>query len=349
MAAAPAYDTRAGDPARERDTVLALWRTGFVHAGSPEAKLTWYYDRNPEGPPALRFLSLRETGRPVGVATIGRRRMRTPGGELVAGFLADFIVEPGHRGLFPALHLQREVLRHGTQQHRILFGLPNTASEAVVKRAGYRRLGTVVRSVRVLRTGSYLARRMPGWLAAIAGFAADRVRLAADAIADRVYPALRVEWLEAPDASFDDLWLRTAARPYVIGVRDRAYLHWRFVEYPYARHRFAAVRGPGGQLLAYAVCHVEGPALVIADFLYDAAPPAEGALPKLLLALARDGWERGLRSLSVDFFGAPHVQQYLSTLGMRARSERSIYAAFAAPEGLDEASHWYVTAADEDA
>ena len=347
MAAAPGYETRAADAQGDRARILELWKMGFVHAGSPEAKLAWYYDRNPEGPPAVRFLVLSEGALPVGVATIGRRRMRDPGGEWVAGFLADFIVAPDHRGLFPALHLQREILRHGTQEHRVLFGAPNRASEAVVKRAGYRRLGMLVRSVRVLRARSYLARWIPPWIATIAGAAADGVRLVGDALRGMAYRKLHAEWMDAPDASFDDLWQRTAARANVIGVRDRSFLDWRFVKYPYARHRFLAVRGPAGKLLAYAVCHVEGPALMVADFLCDPAPEAQGAFEALWLALAREGWALGLRCFSVDFFGDPAVQDRLASAGLRPRAERPVYTSAAG--GLDDAGRWYVTAADEDA
>ena len=57
--ASPSYSTVIADLGADRNTLLALWETGLVHHGMPEAKLNWYYHANPAGTPTVYFLQCR--------------------------------------------------------------------------------------------------------------------------------------------------------------------------------------------------------------------------------------------------------------------------------------------------
>jgi hypothetical protein len=341
---APAYRVEPGELPRDRETVLALWRSGLAHQGMPEAKFAWFYERNPEGPPDI--LLLRAGSEAVGVAAVGARRMRCGSRSFLAGALVDFVVVPDHRGLFPALLLQRRMRETGHSRFELLFGLPNAQSGAVVRRAGYRHAGDQVRSARVLRSSAYLARHLPRALSLVAGKLVDRARDLATSVRKRLGPQWRHAWLDRPDARFDALWQSAAAAGAMYGVRDREFLAWRFCECPYRRHRFLVLEAEDGRLVAYAACHATEEALHVSDFLCD--PAVDGAARSLWLHLASEGYREGHRSLSVNFLGPPRDRNAMSAAGLVERERRPVYASFAGADPAGSGSSWYLTAADDD-
>ncbi len=342
--AAP-YSTVPADLRRDRATILDLWRSGLAHQGMPEEKVDWYYENNPEGPPDT--LLLRAGDVPVGVAAVGRRRMRCGPHSLQGGALVDFVVTPDHRGLFPALFLQRRVREAGLLRFALLFGRPNPQSEAVVRRAGYHHAGDQVRSARVLRSNAYLARHLPRLLSNVVGTVADRARfLATKAKASRG-PKLRYAWLDRPDERFDALWESAAAAGPLIGVRDRTFLQWRFVECPFRRYRFFVAQGHDKTCIAsYAVCHDSEGTLHVSDFLCD--PGVEGASRSMWLHLASHAYRQGYRSLSVEFLGPRRDQEAIKASGMVERARRPVYATFARDADRTHTVDWYLTSADDD-
>lgn len=340
----PAYAATPADLERDRDAILALWRTGLAHHGMPEAKLGWFYERHPEGRPEVVLL---ETGgTPVGVASVARRRMRLGPRALLAGALVDFVVAPDHRGLFPALFLQRRMRETGLARLEVLFGAPNKNSEAVVRRAGYRHVGDQVRRARVLRSGAYLARYLPRRPSAVLGAIADGARLIAAMARVAMGPKLRFAWLDRPDERFDRLWEAAAGTGELLGVRDRAFLTWRFAENPLRRHRFfVAENRDDGRLAAYAVCHTSDETLHVDDFLCDHR--IRGAARSMWLQLARGAYHEGQRSLSVTFMGPRRDNEAIEAAGLIERGRRPVYAAFAG-ETAGAVASWYLTSADDD-
>ena len=74
---------------------------------------------------------------------------------------------PEHRSLFPALLLQRSLQQSVPGDLAALYGFPNPRAVPVFTRVGYRKTLDVRRFVRVLRSGEYLRRHFPGWVAAL--------------------------------------------------------------------------------------------------------------------------------------------------------------------------------------
>ena len=342
------YSTTPADIAVDRERILALWREGLAQNGMPEAKFDWYYRDNVEGPPAVLFLRAAGDTQPVGVASLGRRRMRRGTETLVAGALADFIVVPAHRSFFPALHLQQAMRRHGLASQPVVFGMPNPQSEAVVRRAGYRRVGDLVRSARVVRSSAYFSRHLPLWLAAVLGAGVDGARHALTAVRARRTGALGAHWSDRPHAGADALWERAVAGGALMGVRDTRFLTWRFVDCPLYRYRFLnLVGGNERELAAYAVCLERDHTTHVCDFLADDAVP--GAAARLWLELALDAYRRGQRSASVEFLGPAEVRRGIEAAGWVARERQALYATFEGRDELRDEAAWYLTAADEDA
>lgn len=331
-------------------SILALWQEGLSQNGMPEAKLDWFYRHSPEAMPDVYFLLHGNRREPVGVAAVGRRRMRFGTETLLARETVDFVVLPRHRTLFPAMLLQKAVLRHALEQgtHTILYGLPNPKSAAVFSRVGYRCVGQMVRRVRVLRLAGYLSRYLPAWVSSVVGAIIDRVRLGAIALRRSASSGFSSRWLERPDARFDDLWQRAAAPDVLMGVRDMAFLKWRFVDCPLYSYRFFTLVSTDDQLLlAYAVCEEREQSLHVRDFLVD--PNAPGAWARLWLDLSLEAFRLGYTSLSLEFLGGEQIQRELDAAGMAVREKRPLYVSAAAPwEGLMQERHWYLTRADED-
>jgi hypothetical protein len=342
------YRVDLADLGRDREHLLALWQTGLQQGGKPEAKLDWYYRANPAGVP--RVLILRPPGgeTPVGVASIVPRRMSLGAETFVAGELADFVVAPEHRNFFPALILQRAVRVEALRTHPIVFGMPNENSDAVVQRAGYRRIGSIVRHARVLRSSEYFSRHVPRWLARIAGAAADLVRAPLHILRSRRASGFAPTWIDRPDARFDDLWKRACATGLMIGERDARFLTWRFADSPMSPHRFLVLEsGDARTLAAYAACSVVDNRLHVRDFLADRAIPGAGI--RLFVEVARAAWLAALTSVSVEFFGDPEVRRHIRDAGWVQREERGFYASFEGRPELLQESRWYITRADEDA
>ncbi len=348
-----AYWTTVADLDVDGNKIVALWRTGLSHSGLPEAKLKWYYRNNIEGTPLVVFLHHAETQDAVGVAAVGPRRMRFGAETLMAGALVDFVTQPEHRTFFPAIFLQKELRRRASRDCVILFGFPNTKALPVVRRVGYKCVGQMVRRTRVLRSAAYLANYLPSWLSSIAGAGIDGMRSTAMTMRGLVNTGFQSHWQERPDNAFDDLWRRAGAPGLVMGVRDSAFLIWRFVDVPFKSFMFfTLVSSVNQRLVAYAVCEADGEVLRVADFLVDPNFPAAGA--RLWLDLSREAIRMGHTSLCVEFMGADQEQRQLNAAGFIARDKRPVYASVtqSSTKGVNllptETSVWYLTPADDD-
>lgn len=340
-----AYRLREADLATERERILALWRSGLAQDGKPEAKFEWYYLGHPEGRPRVYYLEVDGEPQPAGAASLARRRMRLGTRALEGGVLADFVVVDAHRSFFPAHFLQKALRTQALTGYPLVFGMPNPQSEAVVRRAGYKRVGETVRYARVLRTARYLQRHLPAWLSALAGPALDRLRHALLRLAPGPGGGLRAEWGHEVPAGVDALWDRCAAEGLLIGARDAAFLDWRFARCPLHRYAFLALRTSDGRLAAYAVLLPRSELVEVADFLVD--PVLPGAGTRLWREVALRAFGTGTASASVEFCGPAEATLALRAAGWVERERRNVYAAFA-PGAGDAPDQWYLTAADED-
>jgi len=341
------YSTAPASFVLNREVLFGLWRDGLSHGGKPEAKLAWYYERNPVTAPEIIFLHKKGVTSPIGVAAIGSRRMRFGTESLLSCEMVDFVVAPKHRALSPAKFLMAEVRRRSLFTHDILYGLPNPQSRAVVKRIGYQYVGDMVRRVRVLRTAGYLAHYLPAWLGKLIGPPIDRLRVAKYAFGGARH-GYTTAWLEKPDGEFDRLWAETVEPGVIMGVRDREYLAWRFADCPLESCSFFVLRDPAvSRLLGYAVCEVQGDKLHVYDFLINNL--VVGASACLWRELSLAAYRAGHTKLSIEFLGPQRMQERLQAAGLRARETRPLYATTDGKwAALLDSEHWYITSADED-
>ena len=370
VAGAIRYEVVAREPVRVKAELCELWRDNLTLPCPPEAHFDWLYRDSPDPAPAVFVLCAAagaDSAEIVGSNGFSIRRFQLGAGlEDRAAVSGDLVVGRAHRTLLPALRLIRAVREHTAGEYAFCYGFPNAKAEGVMARAGFHVLGKTRRYARVLRHARYLpsvAARAgaPRQLTEIVRSAAslrrlgralspiiDVARLAGGlphiAEAQRRY---RLDWLDAVDARFDELWTRARREYDVIGARSAALLRWR-----YPRAELAALeRRSDRTLVAYAV--VERDAATRAAHLRDVFGHKSALAPLLDLLLPAVWWS-GAPSISIRLLGAPYLVEALVERGFEPRPEQRTVvvqvgrAHEAARARLETANTWHLLDLDED-
>jgi hypothetical protein len=345
LAPAP-YVVETGAIDRDRDSVLSLWHGNLGEDASMRSKFDWFYAGCPFGEPTLCLLRHVADNCHVGVASAGPRRMQLAGSEIAAGVLVDLAVSAAHRSLGPAMMLQTALAEIAGARFDLLYGFPNPKAAPVFKRAGYAKLGEIVRHARVLRHRDYLARRMPRPFAALASLPVDLAVRLHDIWRARGDRRLSAQWRDEADPRFDELWARSAQASAALAIRDHAFARWRFDQCPLAKTRYLLLDDANdGSLQAWFACQVKDGALHVRDFWStDAARGLERSHVDALLAAAR---KAGHASVSVEIAGT--AQQLRGWLGARfsARGLRPVFGKWTDSRSQPR-PELYLTSADED-
>ena len=343
---------------------LDIWNRNLAMKVAPERRFEWLYRDNPTGPGRLAVLeALDDSGTSqgfVGTAGFGRRLFRDGPRTLRAALMCDVAVDLGHRSAMPAFMVTTELRRHVLAAYDIAYGFPNHLSEPLVTR-GYKRLTGISRYALALRHARHVREKVEAQvahplareaLAGAGGLALDGARVAIVAArAAAVAPTYRLDWEPAVDARFDQLWQEAASDYQIVGVRDAAFVRWRFHDRAEGRFTLVGlVRRSGGALDGYAALEQQGDVWHVRDIFARLA-----ALPALLRLLCFDLMRRGASSISLRILAPPSVVAALTDLGFRERADkRTIVCGIGKKSELDskqiyDIARWYVTEADEDA
>ena len=347
MPTAPQYLVEAGLPARDRDTVLALWRGNLGQDARMTAKYEWFYLRCPHGEPLMQLL-LEVSGQAhVGTASAGRRRLVWRGRELRAGVLVDLAVLPQHRSLGPALMLQQGLIAAAGEALDVLYGFPNPKAAPVFKRIGYAQPAQLVRYARVLRHAAYLRERMPRWLAPPAGWLADRVVACRDAWTRLRAPGLRSAWADQADARIDAVWSGSPKGDDVMAIRDVGHLRWRFDESPLASTRYLLVKRARDRALQawFAVQRIDG-TLHVRDFW--SVDGADGMAAMHVGELLHAARKTGCSAVSVEMCASEAQRRGWHALHFVERSRRPVFLRWSSPQDAAASAPLFLTSADED-
>lgn len=344
---APQYLVEAGRPARDREAVLALWRGNLGQDARMTAKYEWFYLRCPHGEPLLQLLLDVPGQAYVGTASAGRRRLAWRGRELRAGVLVDLAVLPQHRSLGPALMLQQGLIAAAGEALDVLYGFPNPKAAPVFKRIGYAQPAYLVRYARVLRHAGYLRGRLPGWLAAPAGRAADIAVACRDAWTRLRGPALCSAWADQADARIDAVWADSPKGDDVMAIRDVGHLRWRFDESPLATTRYLLVKRARDRALQawFAVQRIDG-TLHVRDFW--SLDGADGMAAMHVAELLRAARKLGCASVSVEMCASDAQRQGWHALRFVERGRRPVFARWNPSADAAAAAPLFLTSADED-
>lgn len=341
----PSYVACVGDAVRDRGHVIGIWNESLSHPELHAAKYDWFHLACPYGPPLLYLLRHQASGSWVGTCSAGARRMLWRGETIRAGVLADFAVTAAHRTLGPAMLMQSALLETAAEQFDLVYGFPNPKSLPVVRKLGYAVMCQLGRYTYVLRHEDYLRRFLPRRLATAAAWSLDRL----DRLLPRWWrlrePRLDSQWSDRVDSRMDPLWSESAHGDVPIGIRDCAFLRWRFDQARLACTRYLLLAEPGGgRLRAWFACQIEGSSLHVRDFWSREA--ATGLSHAHLRALIRAAREAGYAAVSVEYSGPQSAISAWLEFGFKLRSERPVVARWLAAGASPSTIH--LTAADED-
>lgn len=314
-----AYDVSRHDTDTVREDVLAAWQTYFPQA--PEGRWQWMYEANPAGRGLVWIARHQESGAMVGSTALLPRRFVVRGRPCTAGIAADFVVHDGHRAFGPAVALQRATataLEDGELD--FMYGLPNPRALAVLKRAGYQRVGSVTHLTRLLRARDFIAKRTRS--DRFANFLAPLADLALGLVAAsraRARSSLDVSPMEPQtfDARFDDLWRTAQENHPILGERSGALLNWRFKKHPVARHHvFGLYDRCTEALLGYVVFHTVHRRTTIDDLL---CRDLGMGLDRLIMEFAASQRRQGTQAIAAMFAGDPRLIHGLRRNGFVVR------------------------------
>jgi hypothetical protein len=347
------YSVRRARFPQDRLTLIDIWRGNLGDPDQLDRKYEWFYESSPTGWPLAMLLEFDDEthdsgSQPVGVAAAGPRSFQVGNKQVDAAVLVDMAVSKQHRTLYPALLLQRTLLAEGLSLTPLLYGFPNRKAAPVFHRAGYRKLGMIVRYVRVLRAGEYLRNSLPNWIALLVGPSWDlltsltaRLRFLGAGKLDLKWGDINEAAVETSSAIEDDMSL-------LCGDRSDEFLRWRFMSNGKRDFGFVSVSSSANDSnagywiveSASSVLHVRdcSPCLLIGA--------NAGRAWMLFFEQAR---RRGFSSVSFECL-APHAFVHrLKRYGMRPRSERPVYGAVRDDYAtLVNSSQLYFTGADED-
>ncbi len=341
-----AYEITKVGAAAERNMAVRLWEGNIGRGTDLNEKYDWLYKRNPAGSGQLYFLRARSGG-VVGVAGIAHRLFSVDGRPTRAGVLADLVVDKAHRTMYPAIRLQRHVRSDGGARFDFLYGFPNAAATAVLRRMEYEYIGDIIRYAKVLRTREYIIRRFGHRLAGLLAVPADI------AILMRT-PSLFINrnhvvgaWVVAFDERFNELWHEVEKSGKTIGVRDATTLAWRYLDIPNGKYRiFVTMASRGRSLAGYIVCRMKDDGVVrVVDFL---SVPGSSAIAGLFATFCREVRRLGYKAVSVEFMGDPGVVNMLQRNDFRPRGARPVFRYAKSADRQVNGAAWYLTEGDED-
>jgi hypothetical protein len=343
------YRVERGDPVADRDRILRLWEhCGFESGGGAAARYDWFYLDNPCGRGRVYLLFCGDEL--VGALGAGSRQMARGPAEpmLRAAILVDFVVDPAHRSMFPALQLQRVAREHELCDAQVVYGLPDVKAAPVFRRLGSAAQLASGSHVRVLRSEGFMRRKLPRITAPalrLLCWVVDRARLVAPWTLCRLR-GLRSEWRQDFPEGIEEFWRRAGTLANLAtGVRHREFLEWRFrqtAEHPWM---VLSVTDRRGRLEAYFVCRREGVDLHVFDMLLADRRTRAASL----LALSLAAWNSGATSVRVVFGGCERMQRTLFRSGFLLREQRPCFVI--QPPDADAGllpREWWLTRADED-
>jgi hypothetical protein len=315
------YSVIKADVQKDRHLILSVWERNFKDV--PQERYRWFYENNPYGPASSWLVTDQKTNSVVGSTALFPRRMNLNGEKVLVGIAADFAVNREHRSLSPALKLQKAVIS-GCKENKaeFIYGFTNEQSQAVLLRAGYKKLGEVHRLAKLLRTKNKLKRYLP--LPGTGLFSIPLDFILAIFSKEKSYAQSKDFKIESPkrfDERFDSLWEEAKCRFGVIGERNRQYLNWKYVDNPHKKyHIFSLAEQEGEKILGFVVFYLQGNNCFVADLL---CANSDFALKSLLAQFIIFLRKEKIDSVSILILGPPSLVKNLKAFGFHSRKENS--------------------------
>lgn len=342
----PPYRVESTSALQAGHELLALWAQSGLDLSL--SKYNWYYRNNPLVAPTVLLLKAGTTGQTVGTCSLGYRQMVLGQQVILAANRCDLTVLPEHRGTLAAPTLLNGVRETGLRDADMVYGLPNALAQSVVSRSGFQQIGKLYNYSKVLDLNGYVRNKIPatyrkltkGWLPLMGSLwrgwqAAHR----------ETSSALQCRPTRI-DERFDRLWRQQPHPSWLIGVRDQAFLRWRFDPAYHPHIQMLGLFDSRGDLHGYAaVSHHQGHTQVH-DF-FAKADAEMSTLRQLLEGVFDHALQNRSSTVHVQFFGSSVITDVFKSMGMRRRGGHPILAAGRLTEQVF-GNQFYMTWADTD-
>ncbi len=354
---------RADEPQLRRQ--LAKYKI----ARNADERFGWIYRRNPQGQAETWLAISRATDEIVGFTSVHARTFEIDGERLVGGVGFDAFVRPDHRrmGIMTLLHkASLRDMADGAVPFRFMCGPPAPANLGALLKVGACVVGQLRMHVRPLTLSGALAMSHYTGTGSrlLAGAAArlDRlVRPAGGLVGRTLAVGIRASRCTSVGQAFDQLWNEQRRRWGITGVRDAAFLRWRYLENPVCEQELIALE-LGERLVGYAVLEFgERGALVVDHVLPPSRIDALRAIEALAAFATARGADRLLLRLSLGSsekwlwrsagFLPGRMQEELQVLAPEARLRERLASTrdwhFTTGDLNPEATNWSVVASVE--
>ncbi|MEM7564006.1 MAG: hypothetical protein AAF353_13290, partial [Pseudomonadota bacterium] len=251
----------------DREEILRLWRHLPGEFPPQNEKLDWFYGQNPAGRGTVYFLDYKPEKRPVGIVCLCPRHFLVTGRVLRGAVFADFVIEPEHRSLGPALWFQKAFLERATETFELLYGFPNALSGPVRSFGGYSLNYELNLFVLPLNFSIFLSRKTPGFISIPVGSLMNWVSCGFYALR-KAWPGKNYISCHFDSDFIQELWRSQSGLISQLGFRDPDFIKWRLEQHPNYEFDFLALRDPKNNTpLAYAALRIgENKAVVVEDF-----------------------------------------------------------------------------------
>ena len=347
------YEIQETEPSRQQGDIVALLRRNLEEV--TEDRFRWIHTEHNGRSSRCWIVRDADSGAVVGTGSIFPRGFRIGRTEVPGGVAGDFAIDRQHRSYNTALLLQRNIVETLGEASAIKFsyGIPNAASAAILRKVGYRELGEFQRFVKFLtcdyKAGhSLIPTFLPGGFARIVDFGLKRFTRENWF---RCPEHLRVERLTTFDGRFDTLWERACQQYQIVGVRDAAFLNWRYVDSPQQNYEVFALVERSGELAGYIVYFVREAACTIVDLL---CIDSEETLDSLLAEFSRLMRREGVGSISIRYLGGGRLMRALRQHNYVRdfRNRQRVYffqpPGVHLPAGTFDATDWHFLEGDND-
>lgn len=247
------YVVKEADLQLEKQNMLSLLtgnreRQGFDY----DKRYDWLYRDNPCGKATAWIIWDESSGDPAGFTAVFPRHILVKGQELTCWNCGDFSIEKKHRALGVAVQLRKEAKRHVDEGNiPFLYAHPNNRMVHIHMRAKHKKIAEMRRFALPIRLGRYLEKKPFGKLA---GGIIDP--LGSTMLRFKYRRNGEYEVLDQTSMNFDnryrELCEKVSADYPVIGLRDGAYLKWKFQIHPNYRYELFNYY-KDGQLAGYII------------------------------------------------------------------------------------------------
>ena len=231
-----------------------------------------------------------------------------------------------------------------------MMGFPNLASQGILKRLGYERVGESVRFSLLMRTRSKFVirladRHFPVWLARPASVALDIGLLLRNKLGGSAGTTHVLSSMDRLDDGWQQLWERNSASRFFQGKHDVDYIRWRYCQCPYKDYRLFELFDDGQNLVAFLIFSIRDDVVLVDDFRY----VNEKWLPSLFNRFWKSMRPTGNVAINIGLLVTDSIKEIMTKAGFTARSSKRWGGILSNPDRptewkqvLDE-GEWYIT------